>query len=323
MSASESKVMGRSNKMFQDILIPLDGSSRAEKVLPVAARLAQVTDGKVSLLQAVWPPSVYMASVGEIVLPDILDETIPAAKGYLEDVVKKSNLEDIRAETQVVIGHPAEAIIAAAKMDNTDLVVMCSHGYTGEMRWSMGSIAEKVARHVLSPVFILYEDSALLNELSAIPQGSVRILVPLDGSQHAEVAIAKAAMLAAALSAPACGELHLTRVVSSRGRETSSVDEELERTGHYLRTVVERLQDVVRDAGVSPDLVVTWSITMAEDAASGIMDAAEGSERGEGAAPGYVIAMAAHGREGHQLWPLGSTAEHVLQAAREPLLIVR
>ena len=39
--------------MFQDILIPLDGSSRAEKVLPVAARLAHITDGTVSLLQAV------------------------------------------------------------------------------------------------------------------------------------------------------------------------------------------------------------------------------------------------------------------------------
>ena len=82
--------------MFQDILIPLDGSSRAEKVLPVAARLAHITDGTVSLLQAVWPPSVYMASVGEIVLPDILDETIPAAKVYLENVANQSSLEGIR-----------------------------------------------------------------------------------------------------------------------------------------------------------------------------------------------------------------------------------
>jgi len=309
--------------MFQDILVPLDGSSRAEKVLPVAARLTHITDGTVSLLQAVWPPSVYMASVGEIVLPDILDETLPAAKVYLENVAKKNSLESVRAETQVVIGHPAEAIIAAAKADNTDLVVMCSHGYTGEMRWSMGSIAEKVARHVLAPVFILYEDSVLLTKLAATPHRSVRILVPLDGSEHAEVAIAKAAMLATALAAPAHGELHLTHVVSSRGREMSSVNEELERAGHYLYTLVERVKHhEPGNVNVPPDLVLTWSVRVADDVASEILQAAEGNERGEVATDCQVIAMSAHGRGGQQLWSLGSTTERVLQAARKPLFIV-
>lgn len=309
--------------MFQDILVPLDGSFRAERVLLIAARLAQVTDGTVSLLQAVWPPSVYMASVGEIVLPEILDETVPAAKVYLENVTKKSSLEDIRTETQVVIGHPAEAIISTVNAGNTDLVVMCSHGYTGEMRWSMGSIAEKVARHVPSPVFILYEDSALLAEAAVIPHGSVRILVPLDGSQQAELAIAKAALLTTALSSPAQGELHLTRVVSSRDREMSSKDEEVKRTRHYLHAVVERMQHhLLNDAGEPLDVSLTWSITMADDVASGIMQAAERSGRREDAVGCQVIAMAAHGRGGQQLWSLGSTTERVLQAARQPLLIV-
>jgi nucleotide-binding universal stress UspA family protein len=309
--------------MVQDILIPLDGSARAEQVLPIAARLAQVSDGTISLLQAVWPPSVYMASVGEIVLPDILDETVPAAKVYLESVAKKSGLEGVRSETQVVIGHPAEAIIATANADNIDLVVVCSHGYTGEMRWSMGSISEKVARHIPSPIFILYENCAFLADLAAIPHGSVRILVPLDGSQHAEVAITQAAMLATALSAPAHGELHLTRVVSPRGRDMSDIDEERERTRHYLRTVEERMQHhVLIDAGVPSDLVLTSSITMADDVASGIMQTAEGSKRGEVTASFQVIAMTAHGQSGHQLWSLGSTTERVLQAARKPLFIV-
>jgi nucleotide-binding universal stress UspA family protein len=309
--------------MFQDILIPLDGSSRAEQVLPIAAGLAQVTDGTVSLFQAVWPPSMYMASVGEIVLPDVLDETVPTAKVYLESVAKKSRLEGVHTETQVVIGHPAEAIITTVNADKTDLVVICSHGYTGQMRWSMGSIAEKVARHVSSPVFILYEDCALLTEKAAIPHRSVRILVPLDGSQHAEVVLAKAAKLSTALSAPAHGELHLTRVVARKGREGSSIDEELERTGHYLRTVIERMQQH-RPGTVSipSDLVLNWSITMADDVASGIMQAAEGNESGGVAASCHVIAMSAHGRSDKQLWSLGSTTERVLQAARKPLFIV-
>ncbi len=309
--------------MFQDILIPLDGSSRAEKVLPVAARIAHVTNGTVSLLEAVWPPSVYMASVGEVVLPDILDETVPAAKTYLENVAQNNYLEDVETETQVVIGHPAEAIMAAAKADNTDLVVMCSHGYTGEMRWSMGSIAEKVARHVTSPIFILYEHSALLTQLLDSTDRTLHILVPLDGSQHAEAVIPKAAVLVIALAAPARGELHFTRVVSSRGKEMSRLDEELERTGHYLRTVIERMrEDVLSHMGDSIDLGLSWSITMAEDAASGIIKAAEDCESRENGGGCQVIAMTAHGQGGHQLWSLGNTTERVLQAARKPLFIV-
>ena len=308
--------------MFHDILIPLDGSSRAEQALPVAACLARMTDGTVSLFQAVWPPSASMSSVGEVVLPDILDETIPAAKAYLEDVAKTSILEGVRTETQVLIGHPAEAIIGAAKADNTDLVLMCSHGYIGDMRWPMGSIAEKVARHVAFPVFILYEDSALKRELASMPHGSVRVLVPLDGSEHAEVAIKKAAMLATALSAPAHGALHLICVVSPRGREMSSIDGELERTGLYLRTVIERMQQqVLRNAGV-PDLELTWSSTLADDVASGILQAAEGTERGAVASSCQVIAMTAHGYGGQQRWSLGTMTERVLHAARKPLLIV-
>jgi nucleotide-binding universal stress UspA family protein len=264
-----------------------------------------------------------MASVGEIVLPDVLDETLPAAKIYLENVAKDSSLVNVCTETQAVIGHPAEAIMAAVKADNTDLVVMCSHGYTGEMRWSMGSIAEKVARHVSSPIFILYEYSTLLNESADFSRRPLRILVPLDGSQHAEAVLPKAATLATTLAAPAHGELHLTRVVPSRGKEKSSLDEELERTGHYLRTVIKHMRRHVLSAvGASPEVALSWSITMAEDAASGIIQAAEeGKRRGDDAGC-QVIAMTAHGQGGLQLWSLGNTTERVLQAARKPLFIV-
>jgi nucleotide-binding universal stress UspA family protein len=264
-----------------------------------------------------------MASVGEIVLPDILDETLPAAQIYLENVAKDSSLENVRTETQVVIGHPAEAIMAAVKADNTDLVVMCSHGYTGEMLWSMGSIAEKVARHVSSPIFILYEHSVLLAELADFSRRPLRILVPLDGSQHAEAVLPKAAMLATTLAAPAHGELHLTHVVSSIGRKMSNLDEEFERTGHYLHTVIERMRRyVLSDVGASPEVGLSWSITMAEDTASGIIQAAEDSGRGVDGAGCQIIAMTAHGQGGPQLWSLGNTTGRVLQAARKPLFIV-
>jgi len=45
--------------MFERILVPLDGSPRAEKALPVAARIARASGGSVTLLQVVSPPIDY------------------------------------------------------------------------------------------------------------------------------------------------------------------------------------------------------------------------------------------------------------------------
>ena len=318
----------RSISMFKQILVPLDGSTRAEQALPIAVCLARATNGTVTLVQVVHPlQTEFMESVGEIILPDMLDENMPTAQEYLEAVAATIGLEGIRTTTKVVTGHPAQAIIEAANADNVDLVVMCSHGYTGAMRWSMGSIAEKVARYASSPVFILHEGCALLPEAGATPQGTVRVLVPLDGSKHAEATIMPAALLASALSVPARGELHLTRVVSSTQGEVNRFQEAVERSRQYLRSVVERLQrHPLTEAGVPLDLHITWSVALSDDTALGIVQAAENRGEVEHAKRGeacQVIAMATHGLGGPQLWAMGRTTERVLQSARQPLLIVR
>jgi nucleotide-binding universal stress UspA family protein len=279
----------------------------------------------VTLVQAVNPPTEFMVSLGTIVLPEILDEEVSVAEEYLEGVAKTSGLKGIRTITKVVKGYPAEAIIAEANADDVDLIVMCSHGYTGAMRWSMGSTAEKVARYAPSPVLILQEGCALLTEAGAAPHSPMRVLVPLDGSTYAEAAMVPAALLASALAAPARGELHLTRVVSSPPQQGS--DEAVGRSAQYLRSIVGRLQHApLTDAGVLLDVLMTWSVTVADDPATGIIQVAENSEKRDTAERGescQVIAMATHGLGGPQLWALGSTTERVLQAARQPLLIVR
>lgn len=307
--------------MFKQILVPLDGSVRAEKALPVAVCLARAAGGRVTLLQAVYPhQTAFMESVGEIVLPNILDEKAPVAREYLEVVATKSSLKDIRTTKQVVIGHPAQAIIAAVNEDKADLVVMCSHGYTGVTRWSLGSIAEKVARYAPSPVLILHEGSALLSEEGAVPHSSTRVLVPLDGSEYAETAIVPAALLASTLSGPTRAELHLTRVVST---EMGSFDEAVERTEQYLRSVAELVQGhLLTDTGAALDLSVTWSVMPASDTASGILQTVERAHtaRDEGF---QVIAMTTHGLGGSQQWAMGSTTERVMQVIQQPLLIVR
>jgi nucleotide-binding universal stress UspA family protein len=81
--------------MFKQILVPLDGSARAEQALPVAVRIARAAQGTITLVQAVNPPSQFMEAVGTIVLPDILDENVPAARAYLEGIAQTSSLGGI------------------------------------------------------------------------------------------------------------------------------------------------------------------------------------------------------------------------------------
>jgi Universal stress protein family len=64
------------------------------------------------------------------------------------------------------------------------VIVICSHGYTGVIRWWMlGSVAAKVARFARIPVLILREGGPLPQERHPGEQ-PLRVLVPLDGSDY-------------------------------------------------------------------------------------------------------------------------------------------
>jgi nucleotide-binding universal stress UspA family protein len=87
--------------MFQQILVPLDGSARAEQALPVAARIARAAQGTITVVEAVSPPPPLMVATGVIVLPELLDENVPAAKEYLEGIAQTSSLGGIPTVTRV------------------------------------------------------------------------------------------------------------------------------------------------------------------------------------------------------------------------------
>ncbi len=97
---------------------------------------------------------------------------------------------------------------------HVDLIVMCSHGRTGFKRWTLGSVAQKVARHSPLPVLLLRERSPESIDLQADRTHALRALVALDGSSFAEAALMPAAHLITALASPGQGALHLAQVVN-------------------------------------------------------------------------------------------------------------
>lgn len=311
--------------MFKRILVPLDGSERAESAIPVAARIARNTGSSIKFIRVVSYPldsGIYMMQSAGL-SEESMDVDLANAADYLRKIASFTDLAGITTETQVYSGLAAETILSIIHDREVSLVVMCSHGDTGFKRWVLGSVAQKVARHSPVPVLVLCRDSARLGD-------SVRILVALDGSPLAEAALLPAAQLSMALSSPEAGALHLLRVLSlppaepgTRGELLRKVNEEaIEEARVYLSALEQRLRE---DEFAQFKLSITSSLAIDLDVASTIIGAGEvGENLAEVGLSGCdAIAMATHGRSGVQRWVMGSVTERVLGATKLPLLIVR
>jgi nucleotide-binding universal stress UspA family protein len=315
--------------MYKRILVPLDGSTRAESAVPIAARIAQTSGGTVILLQVASIPIEIEAEKKppEIYSQAAFNKGIADAKSYLEGVAQFDVLKSIKTETGAVTGTIAPAILSAIQSLHADLVVMCSHGFTGFKRWALGSVAQKLAPQCPIPVLILRDGGSVPTTQAQQP---MRVFVPLDGSALSESALEPAAQLITALAPTTQKVVHLMRVVdvpSSYGKFRSSVDE------HYdagVRAEAKREYEAYLDAVTKRftegdlatyKLSVATSVPINMDVAEAIVQAAE---KGEGTElSGYdLVVMATHGRGGVQRWVLGSVAERVLHATKVPLMIV-
>jgi nucleotide-binding universal stress UspA family protein len=141
------------------LVVPLDGSSRAESALPVATAISQRLGTPVSLVRVVDPADAMPPAVGvdEAIPFEIYDEAEKEleqeARRYLEMMAQKLREQGLPMTTSVLVGSPASSIEEATHFG--DVLVLSSHERTGVMRWLLGSLAEKLAREDESPVILV------------------------------------------------------------------------------------------------------------------------------------------------------------------------
>ena len=141
------------------LLVPLDGSSLAEIVLPQIASLARKINLKVHLLQVyTLPKSAFVVADGMFDQgPAVFREALrKEAETYLGAKAAQLRSEGVdQIMTSAVEGDPASEIIDSARAASDNLIAMSTHGRSGITRWALDSVAERVIHHSGDPVLII------------------------------------------------------------------------------------------------------------------------------------------------------------------------
>ena len=141
--------------MYNTILVPLDGSKRAEKILNHVEALAHCFRSKVIFLQVVIAPRITGIEKSDIVLfGQETEQRIKDAESYLTSLKGGFLEKGIESQVRVVHGPVAWAIINSAEREGADLIAITSHGRSGLSRVYYGSVAAGILNHVDKPLLI-------------------------------------------------------------------------------------------------------------------------------------------------------------------------
>ncbi|GMQ78064.1 MAG: universal stress protein [Anaerolineae bacterium] len=143
--------------MYKKILVPLDGSDRAEAILPHVKDLATCYRAEVLFLQVIEPNVLYSSpydAYPELNLAEYEDRT-PEAEEYLKQLVDEYLADDLAANYRVKYGSVVLAILEIAEAENVDLIAMVSHGRTGLSRVFYGSVAAGVLHRIDRPLLLI------------------------------------------------------------------------------------------------------------------------------------------------------------------------
>jgi len=178
---------------FFHVLVCLDGSASAESALPLAAHLARLDGGRMTLFRVLEPPAeAPEARATDTIAWEVAREQ---AKTYVHRLAAKLSEQNVVVEGRVAEGSPAREITSLAAHAAADLIVLSTHGGGGDGTWALGSTAQKILDLASSPLLVV-PGQPRRSAPASVPLR--RIFVPLDGSLRGESAIPTALRLARA-----------------------------------------------------------------------------------------------------------------------------
>ena len=142
--------------MYKNIMVPLDGSKRAEAILSHIEELSMLYDARVIFLQVVEPPPLIVGPEGDIALHQQESERWEKqAHSYLSAVEGEFQEKGIKTKKHIAHGPVVEAIIKVAEQEGVDLIALASHGRTGLSKVFYGSVAAGVLHRIDRPLLLI------------------------------------------------------------------------------------------------------------------------------------------------------------------------
>jgi nucleotide-binding universal stress UspA family protein len=300
---------------FHSILVPLDGSAFSEHALPLAARIADRTGGRLRLALVHELPPAPLDPIAAKMFTSMELATRRAERSYLRSIQARLREGGTRPSSAVTMsGTPGPTLRQYAEELGMDMVVMATHGRGGVRRAWLGSVADYLIRNLKIPVLLVRPREGVEEPKRA--SAPSELLLPLDGSPLAEEAIPLAVHLARALNL----DISLIQVVSPVPTSSDAVlpvpspyDEDItamvrDQAQDYLDSLAQRL----RDGG----LRATAAATIGWNTADAILELARPERVG-------LMVTATHGRGGLQRLILGSVADKLVRGADVPVLVYR
>ncbi|WP_256300602.1 universal stress protein [Haloarchaeobius salinus] len=281
--------------MFDEILVPTDGSECATAAVGYAEDLARHYDAAVHVLHVVDSRTAENVPQQE--------ERGLRAEAIVEEVTEEVEAADLEVEGAVRTGVPHRTILEYVEKNDIDLVVMGTHGRTGVERYLLGSVTEKVLRRSDVPVLTVRDTD----------DGSVHypfesVLIPTDGSDAADAAADVGLDVAARYGS----EVHVVSVVDafSMGLDVRS------------QLMTDALEDAAAEA--------VESIAGRADDSVARVEKTVGYGRPYRKLRRYVeendidlVVMGTHGRTGLERYLIGSVTEKIVRTSPVPVLTVR
>jgi nucleotide-binding universal stress UspA family protein len=299
--------------MFTRILIPLDGSKTAEKVLPYARFVAGTLKLPVELLAVVdiVEMATHITAARASHLDTVIEDSVRNSEQYLSGVA--GTFPGANTRCMVEKGKPEQVIIETAAGDQGTFITMATHGRSGINRWLLGSIAEKVLRGTTNPLLLVRATEEAKSESVASLKS---VVVPLDGSELAERVLPAVAELAKTLKLAVvlfrAYNIPTSAYAGDEGYYATNYDEMLTAMRDEAVDYLEKKTEAVKKMGIAN----ASSVAKEGFAADEIISLSRQS-------PDNLIAMSTHGRSGVKRWVLGSVTETIVRHSADPVLVIR
>lgn len=297
--------------MINHILVPLDGSTLAECVLPHVRAIAPVTKALITLIHVLEHPDNRNGSPP--IDPVGWHMQKQESQAYLEQMVERLQREGLNTRHILLEGKSAESIIEYAHSNSVDLIALSTHGRTGLSGWNVSSVVQKVLLRSYRSVLLVRAYS--VNTSDAVHYR--RLFVASDCSTRGEYILPFAISMA---------QFHRSHLILGTVVERPQVIQRLPPSEEEIELMNQLTEINQRSAARYHEQVVTQlslkgiqfetHVAVADHVISALHDMVEEVKAD-------LVMLVAHGSTGERRWPYGSITTSLIAHGSVPLMIIQ